>query len=109
MIGIGDKIRLKRLEKHYSQEYLAFMLNISQPAYSKLERDETEISMIRVYEIADILEISAFELMPKPKYGTGINHEFIYRTLYKLKKIWTSDVRKRKTLKPSGTGAQGDI
>ncbi len=95
MTGIGDKIRIKRVTKGLSQEYMGWTLGISQAAYSKLERDETEISVMRVYEIAEIFEISAFELMPKPKYGSGLNAKFIYNTLYKLRKIWTGGVKKR--------------
>jgi transcriptional regulator with XRE-family HTH domain len=86
----GDKIRIQRLTKNYSQEYMAFMLDISQAAYSKLERNETELSLKRIYAIAEILEISPFALMPKPKYGTGINQAFIHRTLEKIGKIWAN-------------------
>jgi transcriptional regulator with XRE-family HTH domain len=93
---LGNKIRIQRLIKSYSQEYMAFMLEISQPAYSKIERDETKPNLDRIYEIAEILEISAFILLPKPKYGTGINGELIQRTLYKLKKFWTRKIEKRK-------------
>jgi transcriptional regulator with XRE-family HTH domain len=96
MKNIGEKIRIQRLTKNYSQEYMAFMLDISQAAYSKLERDETEISIRRIYAIAEILEISPFELMPKPKYGTGINQEYIWRTLNKLKKFWAQRLKEKK-------------
>jgi transcriptional regulator with XRE-family HTH domain len=93
---LGSKIRIQRLIKNYSQEYMAFMLEISQPAYSKIERDETKPSFDRVYDIAEILEISPFILLPKPKYGTGINGDLIQRTLYKLKRFWTRKIEKRK-------------
>ena len=96
MSSVGDNIRIQRLTKSYSQEYMAFMLNISQAAYSKLERGETEIGLNRIFSIAEILEISPFILMPKPKFGFGINHEFVWRTLHKLKKFWTKDFKKKK-------------
>jgi len=92
---IGEKIRIQRLTKNYSQEYMAFMLDISQAAYSKLERDETEISVRRIFDIAEILEMSPFELMPKPKYGTGVNLELIRRTLYKLRKAWSGGIKRK--------------
>lgn len=91
----GEKIRIQRLARNLSQEYMAFMLEISQAAYSKVERDETTLSLKRIYAIAEILKMSPFELMPKPKYGTGINQEFMVRTLAKLRKFWTSDLRKK--------------
>lgn len=92
---VGEKIRIQRLTKKYSQEYMAWSLDISQAAYSKLERDETEMTIPRIYAIAEILEISPFELMPKPKYGLGINLKLFYKTLNKLRKIWVLDIKKR--------------
>ena len=90
---IGELIRQKRAIKGYSQEYMAFQLNISQNAYSKIERQETEITVKRIYEIAEILEVSVYELLPKSKEGTSIN-------FYGLKKYWkklTGLFRKTKT------------
>ena len=96
MDSIGEKIRIRRLIRNYSQEYMAFMLDISQAAYSNLERNETELTLKRVYEIAEVLEISPFELMPKPKFGTVINHHFFWKTISKIKGIWTDDIREKK-------------
>ncbi len=70
MKKIGENIRIRRLTKGYSQEYMSFMLDISQAAFSKIERGESEMTLTRIYQIAEILEISPFTLMPKPKYGT---------------------------------------
>ena len=88
MDSIGEKIRVQRLIKNYSQEYMAFELDISQPAYSKIERGETRLSIDRVYEIAEILEIPASVLLPKSKYGLGLNAELLYGIWYKLKRLW---------------------
>jgi transcriptional regulator with XRE-family HTH domain len=87
MKGVGEKIRVQRLVKNYSQEYMAWALNISQAAYSNIERGETEITLVRVFEIAEILEISAYLIMPKPKYGSTINYQIV-ESLVKFKKIW---------------------
>jgi len=96
MKNIGDRIREQRLAKNYSQFYMAFLLGISQAAYSKIERNETKLSLLRIYEIAEALEISPFILMPKPKYGTGINYLSILDTWFKLKRFFTKGmVRKR--------------
>jgi transcriptional regulator with XRE-family HTH domain len=94
MEKIGEKIRIQRLIRNYSQEYMAFALDISQAAYSNLERGETEITLKRIYEIAEVLEISAFELMPKPKYATGINQTFFSRIILLFKNLWTTPFRK---------------
>lgn len=80
-LEICERIRIERQRKGYSQEAMAFELNISQGAYSKMERGESEITAKRLCEIADILEINVMELLPKSKYGTGIN-------LFGLKSAW---------------------
>lgn len=80
-IKICDAIRAHRQRKGISQYAMSYYLNISQPAYSKMELGETEIKIDRLYEIADVLEISVFELLPKSKYGTGIN-------IFGLKNAW---------------------
>jgi transcriptional regulator with XRE-family HTH domain len=96
METIGEKIRIRRLIRNYSQEYMAFMLEISQAAYSNLERNETELTIKRVYEIAEILEMSPFELMPKPKFGNGINHLVFWKTIRKFKDLWVRRIRAKK-------------
>ena len=88
MAPIGENIRLARLRKNYSQQNMADELNISQAAYSKLERDETVMSLERIYEIAEILEISPFSLMPKPKYGLNINLQSFLDLPRKIRSFW---------------------
>lgn len=85
MHSIGERVRVQRLIKGYSQEYMAFMLDISQAAYSNLERNETEMTIRRVFEIAEIFQISAYELMPKPKFATGL----IYHRLWEKIRNYT--------------------
>ncbi|MES3016639.1 MAG: helix-turn-helix transcriptional regulator [Bacteroidota bacterium] len=80
-LEIWEKVRIHRQRKGYSQQAMAFELNISQGAYSKMERGETEIGAKRLCEIADILEINVMELLPKSKYGSGIN-------VFGLKNAW---------------------
>lgn len=104
MNDVGEKIRLQRLTKKYSQEYMAFLLDISQAAYSKIERDETELTLKRIYEIAEILEISPFTLMPKPKHGAAIAY---YKTIRKLTTLWNKNIKRAKDRKESFEASQG--
>jgi transcriptional regulator with XRE-family HTH domain len=64
-MSFAENIRLIRLTKGYSQEYMALMLNISQNAYCKIESGKTELKVNRVYEIAEILEIPIKDIMPE--------------------------------------------
>jgi transcriptional regulator with XRE-family HTH domain len=82
--SIGERIRVQREIKNYSQTYMSFMLEISQPAYSNIERGTTVLTVPRLYEIAEILQISIFVLMPPSKYGSSINPGRYLSTLFKL-------------------------
>ncbi|MGN6395651.1 MAG: helix-turn-helix domain-containing protein [Mucilaginibacter sp.] len=66
-------IRVKREMLKYSQEYLAARMAISQRTYSKIENNETELTIGRLIEICDILDINICVLLtiaerdPRPK------------------------------------------
>ncbi len=57
MIKVGNNIKKLRELKNYTQEYMATALNMSQNGYSKLERDETEMSLTKLDSIAKVLEM----------------------------------------------------
>jgi len=61
--AIAVVVRKKREEKNYTQEYLAYKLNISQNAYSKIELGYTKITVERLFQIAEVLEVSAADLL----------------------------------------------
>jgi transcriptional regulator with XRE-family HTH domain len=65
--AVEANIRSKRVELNYTQEYLAAKLNISQNAYSKIELGYTKITVERLFQIADILEINVVELINSEK------------------------------------------
>jgi transcriptional regulator with XRE-family HTH domain len=59
---ILTKISIKRLEKKFSQDYMALRLNISQSYYNKIENGKKEITLKKIIEIATILNIDIPEL-----------------------------------------------
>jgi transcriptional regulator with XRE-family HTH domain len=61
--SVGQNIRQARESKFYSQEYLAAKLKISQNAYSKTELGYTSITLDRLLQIADVLEVDALDLL----------------------------------------------
>ncbi|MFD2568424.1 helix-turn-helix domain-containing protein [Pseudotenacibaculum haliotis] len=65
---IRERIKKIRIEKGYSQDYMAEMLNISQNAYHKLERGHTRINLRKFIDIAKILEIETAELINGPEH-----------------------------------------
>jgi transcriptional regulator with XRE-family HTH domain len=53
---VGKKIKQLRELRDYTQAHMAQQLNLSLGGYGKIERDETDISMSRLNQIAEILE-----------------------------------------------------
>lgn len=62
---VFDKIKSAREIKGLTQEEIADQLELSTSGYSKIERGETRVSIDRLQQIADILEVSIFELIPE--------------------------------------------
>jgi len=58
-----EKIKLARLEKGYSQDYMGLQLGISQRAYCKLECGKTKLSISRLRVIAELLELNPKKLL----------------------------------------------
>lgn len=63
MNTVGNKIRLLREQKGYSQESLAHELGITQPSYARLEKQDDRISITRLKQIANILKTTVSELI----------------------------------------------
>lgn len=63
MKAVGNKIRKIRELKGFTQDYMALKLEISQRAYSKLERNETKLDWQRIEKISEILEIEPVDLV----------------------------------------------
>ncbi|WP_414647722.1 helix-turn-helix domain-containing protein [Chitinophaga sp.] len=63
IIRVIRNLRLLRRQREYSQEYMAFMLNISQNAYSRLESGKTPMTINRLFQICDLLEVHPVELL----------------------------------------------
>lgn len=60
---LGTKIRNLRSIKGYSQENMAAMLGLSLNSYSKIERDEVNITVKRLEEIALILKMTIVDIL----------------------------------------------
>ncbi len=59
----GLKIKKLRELRNYTQEFMADKLGMSQTGYSNIERDETDISLSRLQQIAKVLEIKLQDLL----------------------------------------------
>jgi transcriptional regulator with XRE-family HTH domain len=63
MKSLGKKIRLLRHQKSWSQEDVAKRLDISIPAFSKIETSITDINLSRLEQIATLFEMSVVQLL----------------------------------------------
>jgi transcriptional regulator with XRE-family HTH domain len=59
----GQKLRLLREYRNYSQEYIAEKLGITQNAYSRIENNQTRLTAERLEKLAVILSVSLMELL----------------------------------------------
>ncbi len=53
----SNRIKIMRESQGYSQEYVATKLNLSQQAYSNLEKNPDNVSIKRMKELAEILSV----------------------------------------------------
>jgi transcriptional regulator with XRE-family HTH domain len=63
MKTLGKKIRLLRHQKGWSQEDVAKRLDISIPAFSKIETGITDINLSRLEQIATLFDLSVVQLL----------------------------------------------
>ncbi len=59
----GDKIRMIREVRNFSQEYIADKLGIKQNSYSKIENNQTKLTAEMLQKIADVLQVSPLDIM----------------------------------------------
>lgn len=62
-LSVGDNIRIVRENLGYSQEYVARMLEITQQAYSHIEKNAEKITIKRLKDIAKILDVKVITLL----------------------------------------------
>jgi transcriptional regulator with XRE-family HTH domain len=63
MKTLGKKIRLLRHQKGWSQEDVAKRLDISIPAFSKIETGITDINLSRLEQISALFELTVVQLL----------------------------------------------
>jgi transcriptional regulator with XRE-family HTH domain len=63
MKTLGKKIRLLRHQKGWSQEDVAKRLDISIPAFSKIETGITDINLSRLEQIAILFDMTVIQLL----------------------------------------------
>ena len=63
MKHIGEVLKTLRKKKGWGQKELAKLVNMSTPAFSKIETGVTDLNLSRLEQFADLFEISIIELI----------------------------------------------
>src|ERR1700712_3311678 len=66
---LGRKIRLLRQQKGWSQEEVAKKLDISIPAFSKIETGITDVNLSRLEQVASLFGLSVVGLLDLDEQG----------------------------------------
>jgi transcriptional regulator with XRE-family HTH domain len=69
---LARNIRKARLYRNYSQDYLAYKLNMSQNGYSKIELGQSTLSVEKLIIIAQTLEVDIAKLITEPEISDDI-------------------------------------
>lgn len=71
---IGHRLQMVRVEKALTQEQMGEKLHLSTSAYCKLEYGETDLTLTRLNQIAEALEIAPVELFCKVNGNVNYNN-----------------------------------
>ncbi|MDV2439156.1 helix-turn-helix transcriptional regulator [Acinetobacter gerneri] len=63
-VQIGQIIRQKRTESNITQESLALKCEIDRSYLGRIERGEVNLTVDKLYQIAQVLQISPKDLLP---------------------------------------------
>lgn len=86
MKEINLKIKQLREVKSYTQEYMAEKLNVSNSTYSRIETGQQDITISRLAEIANILDVEAWELLaPDGKSVSQLEDEAPVEAILQIK------------------------
>lgn len=88
---LGEKIRLARIFRGYSQDNMANMLDISATAYRKIEKN-TDVNSKRLTQISEVLKMSEEEIKAiedKMFFNSfnGTNHNVLNYQVYDSKTL----------------------
>ncbi len=60
----GERLRYYRKRKGISQDKLALVANIDRSYLGRIERGEVNITLEKLYQLSEVLECDAKELLP---------------------------------------------
>jgi transcriptional regulator with XRE-family HTH domain len=104
---VSERLKQIRLKKNYSQEYVASKIGLSQKAYSKIENNETRLSVETLLVLSDILETPIAEFFTNSQNPilndfssarTGDNVIYKHEVNQKMQELYTQLVQAKEAI-----------
>ncbi|MCX2453956.1 helix-turn-helix transcriptional regulator [Pedobacter sp. PLR] len=93
MKTLGEKFRILRQKKGVNQKAMADLLDISIPAYSKLETSITDPNFSRINQIAEVHGLSLREFLDVGEEGVSEHIQIIEQLKEKISQLESSVIR----------------
>jgi transcriptional regulator with XRE-family HTH domain len=93
MKTLGEKFRILRQKKGVNQKAMADLLEISIPAYSKLETGITDPNFSRINQIADVHNLSLREFLDIGEEGVSEQEQVLTQLKEKISQLENSVIR----------------
>jgi len=93
MKTLGEKFRILRQKKGVNQKAMADLLDISIPAYSKLETSITDPNFSRINQIAEVHGLSLREFLDVGEEGVSEHIQVIEQLKDKISQLEASVIR----------------
>lgn len=61
--SVGENLRKLRVNNNKNYKEVAFKLGITQQAYGNMERGKTDITLTRIFELADFYQVECTEIL----------------------------------------------
>ena len=93
MKTLGEKFRILRQKKGVNQKAMADLLDISIPAYSKLETSITDPNFSRINQIAEVHNLTLRELLDVGEDGPNEEIKLIEQLKDKVSELESTIIR----------------
>lgn len=93
MKTLGEKFRILRQKKGVNQKAMADLLEISIPAYSKLETGITDPNFSRINQIAQVHELTLRQFLDVGEEGASEQEQIVAQLKEKINQLENSVIR----------------
>ncbi|MNL01110.1 anaerobic benzoate catabolism transcriptional regulator [compost metagenome] len=93
MKTLGEKFRILRQKKGVNQKAMADLLEISIPAYSKLETGITDPNFSRINQIAEVHNLSLRQFLDVGEEGVSEQEQVITQLKEKISQLENSVIK----------------